>query len=277
MKKYYLPLLFVLISSISFAQVTVSYDITSPFKLWLLNQEAKAMMEIGCDDVILSKCLSPFSMLPTINCAPGKAEEKLWQIHRKFYVFLDEVQNIYDLAKHFGSGSFSVMLKQARPEIWGYSALKLHCFSLPKSVINETRKGYLDALFIVIGLETSRDRDLSARLKVVIKTLKDEEYRLFNDYVATFKALFPNDRSIVNLEGFLREGVAKKFATGLNSIIKSADDLRPEAAASSILSNDDPLAELESLSQSTVEEESKPISTMEAPDPDAVEIYDLGI
>lgn len=276
MKKYYLALLFVFTVSIGFAQEALSFDITSPFKLWLLNQEARAMQEICRDDILINRSIAPFAILPTMNFSPNKAEEKLWQIHRKIYAFLDEVQSIYDLSKHFGSGNFSVSLKQARPEIWGYSAIPMTGFSLPKSLTNEVRKGFLDALFVVIGLETSRDRDLSARLKVAIKSLKDEEYRLTNNYIASFKALFPNERSIVNLELFLREGVAKQFGTGLNSVIKSIDDLRP-GAASTMLSSDDPLAELEELTKSAVEEESKPIATMEAPDPDAAEIYDLGL
>lgn len=282
MRSKCLALLFAfgLILSNCSAQNYISFDITSPLKLWLLSNEAKAMQEIGLDSALLTHCSSPFAMLPPTKGFAVKAEEKLWEIHRKLYSFMDEVQNIYDLAKHFGSGKFSVSLKQTRPEIWGYSALSFCGFRLPKMVYNETRKGYLDALFIAIGLEVRRDKDLSLRLKVAIKSLRDEEYRLFREYLSAFKSLYPNERSAVQLETFLVQGVTKPFAPGLSDVIKSAESLKAEVfAPNEILKtdDDDPLAELEALTQSSVEEENQTLSTMETPDQDAVDMYDLGL
>ena len=283
MKKICFSLLLALVSSFGYAQDSVSFDITTPLKLWLLNNEAKAMEEISLDTTLLNRSSTLFSMLPTKNTVPARAEEKLWQIHRKIYTFIDEVQNIYDLAKHFGSGKFSVSIKQARPEIWCYTAFVTPGFTFPKVFYNKTRKGYLESLFIVMGLEISRDRDLSSRLKVAIKTLKDEEYRLFREYLNSFKALYPNERSVVQLDVFLTQGTAKPFGAGISEIIKSADALQKDvyspqkALNSNNVDTDDPLAELESLTKSAVEEGSKPLSSMEAPDKDTIEMYDLGL
>ena len=283
MKKYYLIILFTFICSIAYSQTSANYDITTPFKIWLLKNEAKAMSELGQDDMLLNDSSTPFVILPGISFAPKKAEEDLWSIHRNIYSFLNEVQKIYELAIHFGNGKLAVTLKQARPEIWGYSALSFPGFSIPKSVMNSTRMAFFNSLFISIGLDIKRDKDLSNRLKSAIHQLKDEEYRLAKEYISTFKALYPSERSVVHLEQFLEQGVQKQFATGLSEIINSAKQMVPEFTSTSktVISTDtqddtdDLLSELESLSDTKAEEESKPITQMEAPDPDSADIYDI--
>lgn len=271
MKKNYFALTLVFISSIGFAQEASSFDITSPLTLWLLNNEAKAMTELGRDEILLSKSSMPFSILPNFNPAPVAAESKLWEVHRNIYTFLDEVQAIYDLSKRFGNGKFSVNLKRARPETWAYSAVAINGFTFPRSFINETRKAYLDSLFVSIGLDTNRDKDLSNRLKAAIRSLTDEEFRLAKEYISAFKALYPRERSVVALENFLNQGTRKQFATGLIEIIKSLESLASADSNSSI----DSLDGLEALTQSKGEEEAKPVSQMEAPDPDAQGLYDI--
>lgn len=283
MKKYFLMILFTFICSISYSQTSANYDITTPFKLWLLKNEAKAMSELGQDNILLNDNSTPFIILPGITFVPKRAEEDLWSIHRNIYTFLNEVQKIYELAKRFGNGKLAVTLKQARPEIWGYSALYIPCFSLPRSIINSTRSAFFSSLFIAIGLDLKRDKDLSGRLKAAIRQLKDEEYRLTKEYISTFKALYPSDRSIVHLEQFLEQGVQKQFATGLTEIINSAKQMVPELKTTSKTvintenaeEDEDLLSELESLSDTKAEEESKPVEKMESPDPDSANIYDI--
>ena len=284
MKKGLIILFFSLICSISYSQETANYDITTPFKIWLLNNEGKAMSELGRDETLINKSSNPFSILPGMSFNPKKAEEELWGIHRNIYSFLDEIQKIYDLAKRFGNGKLAVTLKQARPEIWGYSAIFIQGFSLPKTIINSTRTAFFNSLFITIGLDMKRDKDLSARLKSAIRSLKDEEYRLTKEYISAFKALYPSDRTIVQLEQFLDQGTKKQFATGLSEIINSAKQMIPEFTTTNKtvintsdtdIDEDDPLSELESLSDSKAEEESKPIEQMEAPDPESSNIYDI--
>ena len=283
MKKYYLVILFSIISTVCYSNESASFDITTPFKLWLLKNEAKAMSELGLDCTLLSDSSTPFVILPDMSFTPKKAEEELWGIHRNIYSFLNEVQKIYDLAKRFGNGKLAVTLKQARPEIWGYYAFSIVGFSLPRTVINSTRNAYFTSLFTAMGLDIKRDKDLSSRLKTAIRQLKDEEFRLTKEYISTFKALYPSERSVVNLEQFLEQGVKKQFASGLSEIINSAKQMVPELVISNKtvintdtnIDEDDPLSELESLSDSKAEEESKPIAEMEEPDPDSSNIYDI--
>ena len=285
MKKIYLMILFSIICSVCYSQESSKFDITTPFKLWLLKNEAKAMSELGQDNILLKDNSTPFVILPEISISHKKAEEELWSIHRNLYSFLNEVQKIYDLAKRFGNGKLAVTLKQARPEIWGYSAIKITGFSLPKTLINVTRNSFFNSLFIAIGLDIKRDIDLSNRLKIAIRQLKDEEFRLTKEYMSFFKALYPSERSIVHLEQFIDQGTKKQFAPGLSEIINSAKQMVPELVTSNktmINTNsmntedeDDPLSELESLSDSKAEEESKPITELEAADPEASNIYDI--
>ena len=85
MKKYFIAILFTFICSISFSQTSGNYDITTPFKLWILKNEAKAMSELGQDNMLLDDSSTPFVILPKISFIPKKAEEDLWSIHRNIY------------------------------------------------------------------------------------------------------------------------------------------------------------------------------------------------
>ena len=275
MKKYCLFFIFFLMASSCYSDDSNNFDISTPFKIWLLNNESKAMSELGRDEVVLTKSSTPFSVLPGMVIVPKRAEDELWAVHRRIYTFINEVQKIYDLAKAFGNGKFSVTIKQARPELWGYAHLSFVGFALPKVIFNETRRTFLNSLFAAIGLNPQRDQNLSERLKKVIADLKDEEYRLTKEYISTYRALYPSEKTIVLLQNFLEQGVKKPFATGLSEIIKSAKDLEKISTTNVPLSSDDPLAELESLSYSEVEEQEKPVSQLEEPDPDAAGIYDI--
>ncbi len=281
MKKYLFTVIFSLILSTCYSQQDTNYyDITSPFKLWLLRNEAKAMSNLGCDSMIIEKSSTPFSILVPVKSMPQKAEEDLWSIHRNIYSFLNEAQKIYDLAKQFGNGKLAIMIKKARPEVWIYSGFFISGFSIPQTVIRETRKSFLNSLFIAIGLNPKRDADLSNRLKIAIRSLKDEEFRLMKEYISAFKALYPTERSIANLEQFIEQGPRKPFATGLTEIINSVQEYSIEqkinvVSESSHEEEEDPLAELESLSDSSVEEESKPLAEMEQPNPEEPNIYDI--
>ena len=273
MKKIFILIIFSLICSASYSNEVISYDITTPFKVWLMNNEAKAMSELGLDEMILSKSSVPFSILPKTNVEPKKSEEDLWIVHRNIYSFLNEVQRIYNLAKQFGNGKFTVNVRKARPEIWGYSSFAFNGFSLPNTIYYETRKAYLSTLFSAIGLDVKKDIDLSERLREKIRAMKDEEFRLMKEYISFYKALYPTEKTVVVLERFITQGAQKPFATGLNEMVKQLTNLSKDKSSSS--DSGDPLAELESLTDSKVEEEAKPVTQMEAADPGAAEMYDI--
>lgn len=268
MKKIFL-LLSLLFAGPVYAQ-TLANDITSPFKLWLLNNEARALSSLSSDEMLISKTSLPFSFMPPAAPAAAKPEEKLWSIHRKFYVLLDEVQGTYTLARQFGNGKFSVVLKQARPETWSAMPLVQFCPELVNRLSTELRRAFHQTLLKALNLDPQRDADLTTRLNRAIKKLSDEEFRLLNDYFASFAALFPSDGSIRVLRGFIETGSKKPFGTGIKELFRPVGSQPAETqgtatAAPAVIESDDPLAELEKLAQF----DSGEISTLSEPASDS--------
>ncbi len=269
MKKIFL-LLSLLFAGPVYAQAQAN-NITSPFKLWLLNNEARALSSLSSDEMLISKTSLPFSFMPPSVSAAAKPEERLWAIHRKFYILLDEVQGTYTLARQFGNGKFSVVLKQARPEIWSVIPLMQFCPELINRLAPELRRAFHQTLLRALNLDPQRDADLTTRLNRAIKKLSDEEFRLLNDYFASFAALFPADGSIKVLRGFIETGIKKPFGTGIKELFRPVGSQPAEAqntttaAAPAVLESDDPLAELERLAQF----DSGEISTLAEPASDS--------
>ncbi|HMM58660.1 MAG TPA: hypothetical protein PKC25_00865 [Candidatus Rifleibacterium sp.] len=269
MKKIFL-LLSLLFAGPVYAQAQAN-NITSPFKLWLLNNEARALSSLSSDEMLISKTSLPFSFMPPSASAAAKPEERLWAIHRKFYILLDEVQGTYTLARQFGNGKFSVVLKQARPEIWSVIPLMQFCPELINRLAPELRRAFHQTLLRALNLDPQRDADLTTRLNRAIKKLSDEEFRLLNDYFASFAALFPADGSIKVLRGFVEAGSKKPFGTGIKELFRPVGSQPAEAqstttaAAPAVLESDDPLAELERLAQF----DSGEISTLAEPASDS--------
>lgn len=253
MKKVFL-LLSLLFTAPVCAQ-TQANDITSPFKLWLLNNEARALSSLSSDEMLISKTSLPFSFMPPAVSTAAKPEEKLWATHRKFYVLLDEAQGTYTLARQFGNGKFSVVLKQARPEIWSLIPLLQPFPEMVSRLAPELRRAFHQTLLKALNLDPQRDADLTTRLNRAIKKLSDEEFRLLSDYFASFAALFPSDGSIKVLRGFIETGSKKPFGTGIKELFRPVSGQTADnqgtttAAAPAILESDDPLAELERLAQ----------------------------
>lgn len=250
MKRFSICLLLLLSATVSMAQSHGS-DITSPFRLWLLNNEARVFSSLATDEILTGKVVSPFSLLPPTRLQTGKAEEKLWETHRKIYVLLDETQNIYSVARKYGNGRFAVITKQARPETWSLMPLLAATPEIIRTVSPLFRKTFHNTLLKSMNLDPERDIDLSARLNKALKKLSDEEFRLMNDYFGTFAALFPSDPSIRVLKSFIETGSRKPFGTGLKELLRpSVEPSAPtKVATAQAAEPDDPLAELEKLAQ----------------------------
>ncbi len=250
MKRIFLCLLLLLPAAGAMGQGRNS-DITSPFKLWLLNNEARVFSALAADDIMISKVSTPFSLMPPTRSAAARAEEKLWETHRKIYVLLDETQSIYSLARKFGNGRFAVITKQARPEIWSLIPLLLARPVIIPAISSGFRKIFHDTLLKSLTLDPERDIDLSARMGKATKKLSDEEFRLLTDYFGTFAALYPSDASIRVLRSFIETGSRKPFGTGLKELLKPTVQpaAAPVVAATNASEPDDPLAELEKLAQ----------------------------
>ncbi|NCB39877.1 MAG: hypothetical protein EOM80_14020 [Erysipelotrichia bacterium] len=251
MKRALLVALFV-ISTCSLSSQTHNFDITSPFKLWLLNNEARVFSSLSSDELLISRVSMPLSFMPLLQKPVANAEEKLWETHRKFYVLLDEAQRVYSVARRFGNGRFAIVLKQARPETWSILPFQIIKPALPFTFAGEYRKAFHNTLLKALKLDAEQDLDLSECLARSLKKLSDEEYRLLNDYLNTFVALFPAEKSATMLKAFISDGSKKKFATGIQDFLKPsfsqpvvANEKQKPAPEKTF---EDPLAELEKLS-----------------------------
>ncbi|PKL47834.1 MAG: hypothetical protein CVV42_11880 [Candidatus Riflebacteria bacterium HGW-Riflebacteria-2] len=232
------------------AQNAKAFDITSRFKLWLLNNEARAMSSLKADGLLVERVNSPFALMPFNSSPAAMAEERLWAMHYKFYVLLDEIQEIYAFAKTYGSGRFGILFKQHRPEIWGVMPLQAALPGLVSITAVEYRKAFHAALLKALSLDASRDVDLSARLQKAVKKLSDEEFRLLDDYLNTFSALFPGDPTATMISTFIESGSKKQFAAALKDFLYpvfTAPVFTDINISEAPVEPDDPLAELEKL------------------------------
>lgn len=226
-------------------------NLTTRVKLWLLNNEARALSSLSFDAALLSRINSPFSFVPEHAELPMKSAEKLWGIHRKFYWFLDDIEHVYIFAARYGNGRFAIVLKQARPEIWGTMVFNLVKTGISSPLHEIYRKAFYETLIKALNLNIAKDADLSTRLNIAANKLSDDEMRMFNKYLDTFSALFPSDPSAKMIKKFVESGTKKKFAIGISQLLKPEYTLPlgPLGEATSSAKNDfnDPLAELEKL------------------------------
>jgi hypothetical protein len=234
----------------SAAQNDKPFDITSRLKLWLLNNEARAMSSLKADALFADRVNSPFAFMPFDSAPSAMAEERLWAIHYKLYIMLDEIQAIYSSAKTYGSGRFGILFKQHRPEIWAVLPLQATLPGLVSITAVEYRKAFHAALLKVLNLDAGRDADLSARLQRAVKRLSDEEFRLFDDYLNTFTALYPSDPTARIIAAFIESGSKKQFAAALKDFLApvfTAPVFAEINISAAPVEPDDPLAELEKL------------------------------
>lgn len=284
MKRLFLLFLFILPIS------ATASDITTPFKLWLLNNEARVFSSLAADKILTEKICTPFAFIPPGNSEATRAEESLWETHRKIYVLLDEAQSVYSIARQFGNGRFAIVVKQARPELWSLIPLLTAKPLLIPLLSSGFRWSFHTTLLKSLHLDPERDLDLSARMSKAFKKLNDEEMRLMYEYFASFSALYPSDTSIRVLRGFIETASQKPFGTGLKELLKPSGNLPAKAAVAATAPEEDPLAELEKLAQfdagetSTINSEesasntpevSNQPATLEPPPPGVEDLFNI--
>ncbi len=240
------------------------FDITSPFKLWMLNNEARVFSSIGQDELFISRISLPFSFLPFRTISLAKSEEKLWETHRKFYSLLDETQEIYDIAKRFGNGRFNIVFKQSRPELWSLIPLLNYSPWLHRVIGIEFRRAFHSTLLKALLLDEKRDLNLPVRLQNAIKKLSDDEYRLFTDYIETFRALYPSDSTARMLSTFTTRATRTNYAPGIKDLLQpvfTAPAQWPASTPAEAADSSDPLAELERLADFSGDDTEAEITT----------------
>jgi hypothetical protein len=215
MKRFFLiGMLLMLCSSASYGQSL--FDITSPFKLWLLNNEARSLSSLSFDLRVIEQLSTPFAIMPRVNESGSRAEavEELWELHRKYYIFLDEVQEIYTKLKRFESGKLAILLKRARPEVWSLTGFDSFEIIIRTGVYLNIRDIWHEALIGALGL-TKQDRDLNGLLLTAINRLSSGERRQLEQYFAAFAALYPSNEQIKVLMSFVAQGSRSQPGLGL--------------------------------------------------------------
>lgn len=221
------------------------FSLTSRFKFWLLNNEARMLSVISFDRQITSKIEKPFALLPRYHDNINISVERILGLNRKFYAFLDEIDHAYQLALRFGNGRLAVLLKKARPAAWSLLPFTQTCPWLGKHLQETYRKAFYATFIKSLGLNQEQDKNVSARLQKATNKLSTEEARLLNSYLNNFSALFPGDQSPKMIWAFVESAGKQNFARGIAWL------LEPDTAFAAIQNSEaelgDPLAELEKL------------------------------
>ncbi len=224
------------------------FDITSPFKLWLLNNEARVLTSLNFDANVIEQLSSPFSIMPDTKESLSNASEDLWNLHRKYYKFLDNIQGIYTKVKRFETGKLSILLKRARPEIWCFSGLETFEIILKTGVTLNIREAWHQTMLQALDINPVTDKDLNNKLANTLSQLTGTEKRILSEYFATFAALYPTNIKIRQLDAFIKAGSRSQPNLGIaiQDIIHLKEVIRAEFDSTDNLGIDS-LLELEAI------------------------------
>ncbi|HNV72911.1 MAG TPA: hypothetical protein PKO06_24595 [Candidatus Ozemobacteraceae bacterium] len=197
--------------------------IEAPFVLWMANNEARSMMLLAQDRQLLDRMSCPLGLL-TLREMPGvRVEEALWAQHATMYRMLPEVSEVFRLARRFGSGAFMRVVEQARP---GYATVQ--AFFAGPGNMGRTLAPILDKRFqedflTAVGLPKDSEQDLSKRLEQVLRSVRDSERRLLEQYLDNFLALYPKNRPTRYLASLVKNGLNREFAKGMTQMVNEVN------------------------------------------------------
>lgn len=191
----------------------------APFTAWLMNNEARTMALLAGDRLLAERLSQPFGFLGMSSLPPVKAEQDLWAIHLQFYRFIPEAVAIAKLARRFGSGEFAKLFEQAFPGTW----VTVPMIGVPtfnaRELAHPLNTSFKENVLTCMGVDKERDADLSERLKRSQGGMNPDNRRLLGQYFETFLALYPNNRSVRAIDGFLKNGMKKSTAQSVSSAL----------------------------------------------------------
>lgn len=194
-------------------------EMTGPFHLWLLNNEARMFEILGNDRRVIERMNMPVACFPGLPMPSPRIEEKLYKIHLGFFRLFPEFNAVFGLARKYGSGRFAKVFEKARP---GYPALAA-IRGIPAWPVRFLQpvldKRFQESFFAVQGISKDRDVDLDQRLTSAMAGLSDSDRRLLAAYLETFLALYPTNQASRILAGMVKNGVNKDFAKGLAALV----------------------------------------------------------
>ena len=195
--------------------VLPAQEVTAPFHLWLLNNEARIFATLGNDRRLIERMNMPVPMLPGLPMPSPRVEEKLYKIHLGLFRLFPEFNAIFGLARNYGSGQFARVFERARPGRPALSGIRgLPAWPL-QAIAPLLDKQFQESFFAAQGISKERDVDLGQRLASTLESLNDGDRRLLGAYLETFLALYPTNQPTRILAGMVRNGVNKEFAKGL--------------------------------------------------------------
>ncbi|MGM0598406.1 MAG: hypothetical protein ACQETH_01195 [Candidatus Rifleibacteriota bacterium] len=230
------------------------YSMTSRFRFWLLNNEARALSALSFDQLLSSRIQAPLAILPPQQASAIPAAEDIWTMHRKFYVLLEELDHVFNAAIRFGNGRFTITVKKARPEIWGILAFHTYSPWVLNDLYSLMRRSFYNDLIAALNLDPTKDVNLSTRLANSLSKLNERDVRLFNQYLNTFSALYPSDNTAKLIKTLLQRNFNNSIGQGLTQLLRP-EFVKLEAQETLDISNEadeeikDPLAELEQLAE----------------------------
>lgn len=212
----------------------------APFTAWLMNNEARTMAILANDRLLAERMSHPLGFLGAPSLPPARAELNLWNIHLQYYRFIPEAVEIARLARRFGSGEFAKVFERAFPGNWvtmpmiGVPTFNARELSHP---LNTT---FRENMLACMGIDKNRDADLTERLKRSQGSISPDDRRLLGQYFETFLALYPNNRSVRAIDGFLKHGMKKSTAQS----VASALGLNTASATESLLEFEETTADV---------------------------------
>ncbi len=193
--------------------------IHTPFTIWLLNNESRVLELLATDRRLLDTMSMGNGMLLAPRPPWPKPENRFWRLHLKFLAYLTEANEVYRLARQFGSGELARLISAVHPGEWATLAFRgipaYRACEIAPFLNDFCGKAYL----AVLGLDPSRDADLAGRLNRATRKLTDTERRLLNNYFGNFLALYPTNRTTRRLYAFLQTGLGKQFVQGVASVL----------------------------------------------------------
>lgn len=197
------------------------------------------MAILAGDRLVAERLSHPLGFLGAQSLPPFRAELDLWNIHLQYYRFLPEAVEIARLARRFGSGEFAKVFERAFPGNW----VTMPMIGAPtfhaREVSHPLNTSFRENVLACMGIDKNRDADLTERLKRCQSGISPDDRRLLGQYLETFLALYPNNRSVRAIDGFLKHGMKKSTARS----VASALGLNTASTAASLLELEEPAGE----------------------------------
>ncbi|MBF0498934.1 MAG: hypothetical protein HQM09_02270 [Candidatus Riflebacteria bacterium] len=194
-------------------------ELTSSFQLWMLNNEARAIGILTADRAIFARMSAPFGFLPAIDLPMPRSEEKIWKKNLNLYKILPEFNEIFELARRFGSGNFAKTFEHAHPGKWATAVIiGIPVFHVWR-IADPIDKAFQEAFLVTMGISKNRDGDLAKRLTTSVEKLSDTDKRMMNAYLGHFVALYPGNNQTRQFESIFQNGIKKDLSKGLAALI----------------------------------------------------------